>query len=218
MLLEILLLPIETTDMLLKEAPAWSTITSNKSFDITFLFTLPSLINTVLLVVAVSFLYSSPPAIVVAVESIGSATFFKDGLMPAYNRKMGAILVCSVDRTNRYVKIATIDKKSQEAIDTSISFFITGGNEYTVEPFIGFCTCIRHGLTGSLKFNKKNILKTIDMGYTEDESCISIYAKVSLYNWPINIQPFQIGKYVSVHKDLTVKERPAGWIDFSVIA
>ena len=62
MLLEILLLPIETTDMLLKEAPAWSTITSNKSFDITFLFTLPSLINTVLLVVAVSFLYSSPPA------------------------------------------------------------------------------------------------------------------------------------------------------------
>lgn len=63
MLLEILLLPIETTDMLLKEAPAWSTITSNKSFDITFLFTLPSLINTVLLVVAVSFLYSSPPAI-----------------------------------------------------------------------------------------------------------------------------------------------------------
>ena len=154
----------------------------------------------------------------VAGESIGSATFFKDGLMPAYNRKMGAILVCSVDRTNRYVKIATIDKKSQEAIDTSISFFITGGNEYTVEPFIGFCTCIRHGLTGSLKFNKKNILKTIDMGYTEDESCISIYAKVSLYNWPINIQPFQIGKYVSVHKDLTVKERPAGWIDFSVIA
>ena len=62
MLLEILLLPIETTDMLLKEAPAWSTITSNKSFDITFLFTLPSLIKAVLLVVAGSFLYSSPPA------------------------------------------------------------------------------------------------------------------------------------------------------------
>lgn len=68
MLLEILLLPIETTDMLLKEAPAWSTITSNKSFDITFLFTLPSLINTVLLVVAVSFLYSSPPATKINVQ------------------------------------------------------------------------------------------------------------------------------------------------------
>ena len=62
MLLEILLLPIETTDMLLKEAPWWSTIISNKSFDVAFLFTLPSLINTVLLVVAGSSLYSSPPA------------------------------------------------------------------------------------------------------------------------------------------------------------
>ena len=72
MLLEILLLPIETTDMLLKEAPAWSTITSNKSFDIAFLFTFPSLINTVLLVVAGSFLYSSPPATTMAGESIGT--------------------------------------------------------------------------------------------------------------------------------------------------
>ena len=52
--------------MLLKEAPAWATIISNKSFDVAFLFTLPSLINTVLLVVAGSSLYSSPPATMMA--------------------------------------------------------------------------------------------------------------------------------------------------------
>ena len=56
--------------MLLKDDPAWSAIISNKSFDVAFLFTLPSLINNVLLVVAVSFLYSSPPAIDVAGEKI----------------------------------------------------------------------------------------------------------------------------------------------------
>ena len=85
MLLEILLLPIETTDMLLKEAPAWSTIISNKSFDVAFLFTLPSLINTVLLVVAGSSLYSSPPAIIVAGEKLGVASAERNGLLSKRN-------------------------------------------------------------------------------------------------------------------------------------
>lgn len=131
---------------------------------------------------------------------------------------MGTILVCNMDRVKRYVKIATIEKKSQEAIDTSISFFITGGNGYTGEPFIGFCICLIHGLTGALRFKKKNVLNNIDMGYTENENCISIYARVSEYNWPINIQPLQIGEYVSVHNNLTVTEKPTGWKDFSVLA
>ena len=163
MLLEILLLPIETTDMLLKEAPAWSTITSNKSFDITFLFTLPSLINTVLLVVAVSFLYSSPPAIVVAGEKLPMTKWIK------------------VDKggNNEWRKILSLKKND------SVLFELVG-NSFVNQPSVVYFGSISF-YNGEVRVNIKNLAKPVITGYTEikykdTHEGVDVWVSISMYS------------------------------------